>query len=243
MKFKKTLLTITAAAGMMTAGSIAASADTVTVKSGDTISSIAKENNSSVSVIEKANDLSNINMIYVGQKLEVGENGQVAQAQPQQQVQQPQQQVQQPQQQAQAPVQQAQPKQEPAQVEKNDNEQVQAQPQVKPQQQVQPKQTVQAQPKQQAQPQQVSQKPAATSNNSGNSSSEDAAKAAIANRESGGSYSASNGQFYGKYQLGKSMLNGDLSESNQEKTADNYVNDRYGSWSNALDHSDQYGWY
>lgn len=204
MKFKKTLLTITAAAGMMTAGSIAASADTVTVKSGDTISSIAKENNSSVSVIEKANDLSNINMIYVGQELEVGENGQVAQAQPQQQ----------PQQQAQAPVQQA-----------------------------QPKQTVQAQPKQQAQPQQVSQKPAATSNNSGNSSSEDAAKAAIANRESGGSYSASNGQFYGKYQLGKSMLNGDLSESNQEKTADNYVNDRYGSWSNALDHSDQYGWY
>lgn len=236
MKFKKTLLTITAAAGMMTAGSIAASADTVTVKSGDTISSIAKENNSSVSVIEKANDLSNINMIYVGQELEVGENGQVAQAQPKQQ-------VQQPQQQAQAPVQQAQPKQEPAQVEKNDNEQVQAQPQVKPQQQAQPKQTVQAQPKQQAQPQQVSQKPAATSNNSGNSSSEDAAKAAIANRESGGSYSASNGQYYGKYQLGKSMLNGDLSESNQEKTANNYVNDRYGSWSNALDHSDQYGWY
>ena len=239
MKFKKTLLTITAAAGMMTAGSIAASADTVTVKSGDTISSIAKENNSSVSVIEKANDLSNINMIYVGQKLEVGENGQVAQAQPQQQAQP----KQQPQQQARAPVQQAQPKQEPAQVEKNDNEQVQAQPQVKPQQPAQPKQTVQTQPKQQAQPQQVSQKPAATSNNSGNSSSEDAAKAAIANRESGGSYSASNGQYYGKYQLGKSMLNGDLSESNQEKTADNYVNDRYGSWSNALDHSDQYGWY
>lgn len=234
MKFKKTLLTITAAAGMMAAGSIAASADTVTVKSGDTISSIAKENNSSVSVIEKANDLSNINMIYVGQELEVGENGQVAQAQPKQQVQQPQQ--------AQAPVQQVQPKQESAQVEKNDNEQVHAQPQVK-QQQAQPKQTVQAQPKQQAQPQQVSQKPAATSNNSGNSSSEDAAKAAIANRESGGSYSASNGQYYGKYQLGKSMLNGDLSEANQEKTADNYVNDRYGSWSNALDHSDQYGWY
>lgn len=234
MKFKKTLLTITAAAGMMAAGSIAVSADTVTVKSGDTISSIAKENNSSVSVIEKANDLSNINMIYVGQELEVGENGQVAQAQPKQQVQQPQQ--------AQAPVQQVQPKQESAQVEKNDNEQVHAQPQVK-QQQAQPKQTVQAQPKQQAQPQQVSQKPAATSNNSGNSSSEDAAKAAIANRESGGSYSASNGQYYGKYQLGKSMLNGDLSEANQEKTADNYVNDRYGSWSNALDHSDQYGWY
>lgn len=236
MKFKKTLLTITAAAGMMAAGSIAASADTVTVKSGDTISSIAKENNSSVSVIEKANDLSNINMIYVGQKLEVGENGQVAQAQPKQQ-------VQQSQQQAQAPVQQVQPKQESAQVEKNDNEQVHVQPQVEQQQQAQPKQTVQAQPKQQAQPQQVSQKPATTSNNSGNSSSEDAAKAAIANRESGGSYSASNGQYYGKYQLGKSMLNGDLSEANQEKTADNYVNDRYGSWSNALDHSDQYGWY
>lgn len=234
MKFKKTLLTITAAAGMMTAGSLAANADTVTVKSGDTISSIAKENNISVSAIEKANDIANINMIYVGQQIEIGENGQVTQAQPQASV-------------AQAPAQPAQPqnqqKAQPAQPKAKAPVQQKAQPQ-QVQQKAQPQQTtqVQSQPKAQPAVQQSAPKQAAATSNSG-SSSEEAAKAAIANRESGGSYSATNGQYYGKYQLGKSMLNGDLSEANQEKTADNYVSDRYGSWSNALDHSDQYGWY
>lgn len=224
MKFKKTLLTVTAAVGMLTAGSLAANADTVTVKAGDTISSIAKENNVTVSSIEAANDLSNINMIYVGQEIEVSENGQVTSTQPQQQ----------------AAV--AQTPAKPAQ-----SNQAQPKAQAPVQQKVQPQQTSQGQVQpQQAQTkvvvQQAASQPATTSNNSG-SSSEAAAKAAIAGRESGGSYAASNGQYYGKYQLSKSMLNGDLSEANQEKTADNYVNSRYGSWSNALKHSDQYGWY
>lgn len=69
------------------------------------------------------------------------------------------------------------------------------------------------------------------------------AKDQLAQRESGGSYTARNGQFVGKYQLGAQMLNGDYSEANQERTADRYVEDRYGSWENALKHSNQTGWY
>lgn len=69
------------------------------------------------------------------------------------------------------------------------------------------------------------------------------AKDQLAQRESGGSYSARNGQFVGKYQLGAQMLNGDYSEANQEKVADQYVDERYGSWENALKHSNQTGWY
>lgn len=69
-----------------------------------------------------------------------------------------------------------------------------------------------------------------TSNASGG---EAAAKAWIAQRESGGSYSATNGQYIGKYQLTSSYLNGDYSAANQEKVADQYVTSRYGSWSAA----------
>ena len=66
------------------------------------------------------------------------------------------------------------------------------------------------------------------------SSSEAAAKEEIAQRESSGSYTAQNGQYYGRYQLSSSYLNGDFSPANQEKVADNYVASRYGSWTAAL---------
>lgn len=56
-------------------------------------------------------------------------------------------------------------------------------------------------------------------------------KEVIAQRESSGSYTAQNGQYYGRYQLSLSYLNGDLSPENQEKVADAYVSGRYGSWS------------
>ena len=63
-------------------------------------------------------------------------------------------------------------------------------------------------------------------------SAEDAvAKEWIAQKESSGSYTAQNGQYYGRYQLSLSYLNGDLSEANQEKVANQYVVNRYGSWS------------
>ena len=82
-----------------------------------------------------------------------------------------------------------------------------------------------------------------TSYTSSASGSEAAAKAAIAQRESGGSYSARNGQYIGKYQLTNSYLHGDYSAANQERVADQYVSSRYGSWSKALAHSNSYGWY
>lgn len=65
------------------------------------------------------------------------------------------------------------------------------------------------------------------------SGSDAAAKAWIAARESGGNYSAQNGQYVGKYQLSASYLNGDYSAANQERVADQYVASRYGSWTAA----------
>ncbi|MFV8210790.1 LysM peptidoglycan-binding domain-containing protein [Streptococcus pluranimalium] len=75
------------------------------------------------------------------------------------------------------------------------------------------------------------------------SAADQAAKEEIAQRESSGSYTAQNGQYYGRYQLTISYLNGDLSPENQERVADAYVNDRYGSWSAALAFWNANGWY
>lgn len=79
--------------------------------------------------------------------------------------------------------------------------------------------------------------------NSSVSESEQAAKEWIAQRESHGSYSARNGQYVGKYQLSADKLNGDLTPANQERTADNYVKQRYGSWVQAKQAWLQNGWY
>ena len=83
----------------------------------------------------------------------------------------------------------------------------------------------------------------ASTSTSTTSSSDSSAKAWIANKESGGSYSASNGNYYGKYQLSKSYLNGDYSAANQEKVANNYVTSRYGSWAAAKTFWQANGWY
>ncbi|WP_268913403.1 aggregation promoting factor surface protein [Lentilactobacillus sp. SPB1-3] len=69
------------------------------------------------------------------------------------------------------------------------------------------------------------------------------AKEWIAYRESRGSYRARNGQYIGRYQLSSSYLHGDYSKANQEKTADRYVSNRYGSWVNAKRHWLSHGWY
>ena len=84
---------------------------------------------------------------------------------------------------------------------------------------------------------------ATTSYTSNASGSEAAAKAWIAGRESGGSYSARNGQYIGKYQLSASYLGGDYSAANQERVADNYVKSRYGSWTGAQKFWQTNGWY
>lgn len=69
------------------------------------------------------------------------------------------------------------------------------------------------------------------------------AKEWIAQKESGGSYSATNGRYIGRYQLDSAYLNGDYSAANQEQVADNYVAERYGSWEAAQAFWVANGWY
>lgn len=88
--------------------------------------------------------------------------------------------------------------------------------------------------------------PAAESNTAAASTvsgSEAEAKEWIAQKESGGSYTATNGHYIGRYQLTDSYLNGDYSAENQERVADAYVAGRYGSWTAAKNFWLNNGWY
>ena len=153
---------------------VLASAESYTVKSGDTLSAIAKEKNTTVDAIAKKNKISNVNLITVGQVLEI----------------------------------------EDEKATTNTTEQA------------------------------TTSKAATTVSASDGLSAEDAAaKEWIAQKESSGSYTAQNGQYYGRYQLSLSYLNGDLSEANQEKVANQYVVNRYGSWSAAKNFWLANGWY
>jgi len=100
-----------------------------------------------------------------------------------------------------------------------------------------PAPVVQAQPAVQAAP--VQQAPVAAQITTTTSSS----KEWIAQKESGGSYSARNGQLIGRYQLSASYLNGDYSAANQDRVADQYVTSRYGSWDAAKSFWLSNGWY
>ena len=75
------------------------------------------------------------------------------------------------------------------------------------------------------------------------SGSEAEAKEWIAQKESGGIYTATNGRYIGRYQLTDSYLNGDYSAENQERVADAYVAGRYGSWTAAKNFWLNNGWY
>ena len=132
---------------------VLASAASYTVKSGDTLSAIAKEKNTTVDAIAKKNKISNVNLITVGQVLEIEETSST-------------------------------------------------------------KQTTE-----QATTSKVDTTQATTTGSASNGlSAEDAAaKEWIAQKESSGSYTAQNGQYYGRYQLTITYLNGDLSPENQEK--------------------------
>ena len=88
--------------------------------------------------------------------------------------------------------------------------------------------------------------PAAESNTVATSTvsgSEAEAKEWIAQKESGGNYTATNGRYIGRYQLTDSYLNGDYSAENQERVADAYVAGRYGSWTAAKNFWLNNGWY
>ena len=158
---------------------IVANADSYTVKSGDTLSAIAKEKNTTVDAIAKKNKISNVNLISVGQVLEI-EDANTTQKTTEQ-----------------------------ATTSKTD----------------------------------ATQATTTVSASDGLSAEDAAAKEWIAQKESSGSYTAQNGQYYGRYQLSLSYLNGDLSPENQEKVANQYVVNRYESCSASENFWLVNGWY
>lgn len=169
----------------------AANADEIyTVKSGDTLSGIEYSLNkdTNYSKLAKANKISNVNLIYVGQKLLIKSDGEIKAA---------------------------------------TKSEVKSTPTVK-----NISSTTSSSSAANSSASTSTQSSASTTTSS-TSSSEAAAKAWIANKESGGSYTATNGQYIGKYQLSSSYLSGDYSAANQEKVANLYVASRYGSWSAA----------
>lgn len=95
------------------------------------------------------------------------------------------------------------------------------------------------QPTAQPAPQPAEAKPATTNL----STSEAEAKEIIAQRESSGSYTAVNGQYYGRYQLNPTLVHHGASPAEQEAAADKYVAGRYGSWTAALEFWNNNGWY
>lgn len=232
MNLNKVLLSAATVVGFTAATAAAANADTVTVNAGDTLSHIALRNNTTVEALQQLNNLENINLIFPGQKIEVGGQAQtveqtpVVAAQPAQTAQ-----ADQTQQVAQAQAKAAVEAQQAAQAQAVAAAQAQAQ---------QAAQAAAVQQAAQGQSYTVTQQP--TTSTAGNGD-ETAAREWIAGKESGGSYTVTNGQYIGKYQLSASYLNGDYSAENQERVANNYVSSRYGSWTNAKQHWLQNGWY
>lgn len=110
---------------------------------------------------------------------------------------------------------------------------------------------VQAEPVQQETTQEVAQAPVqetvqatpAVETTEAVATTSNSAKEWIAQRESSGSYTATNGRYIGRYQLDSSYLNGDYSAANQERVADAYVSSRYGSWEAAQSFWLANGWY
>lgn len=74
-------------------------------------------------------------------------------------------------------------------------------------------------------------------------SSEQEAKEWIIQRESNGNPQARNGQYYGLFQLGDHLIEDGASVQEQHAVANNYVNERYGSWVGAKQAWQQKGWY
>ena len=204
---KKVLVSAAALTGTIAGATVVANADTVTVKAGDTVSELAQKYNTTVNTIQQLNNLSNPNLIFVGQQLKVNNdnNGQAV-------------------------------------AQQNTNNNAQAAQQATSQ-----NTQAQASTQQAAQQQSASQNTQAQASNNNYSSSvsgnDAAAKAWIAQHESSNNYNARNGQYIGKYQLSASYLNGDYSAANQERVADQYVAQRYGSWTNAQLFWEENGWY
>ncbi|MCI6053093.1 MAG: LysM peptidoglycan-binding domain-containing protein [Limosilactobacillus mucosae] len=268
MKISKKAVKISAAvAGAVALGTvgtaITANADTVyTVQSGDTLSGISAKlghNLDFVDQLASKNNIANKNLIYVGQKLVISDDGEVSSATSEQAATLPSATAENT---ATAQDSTAQSADSAAQSTAADTSAEQAASDAAAAQAASDAAASQAAASQaaaaqaQAAQQQSAQVQATTysantySTNTTTttytstvSGDEAAAKAWIANKESGGSYTAQNGQYYGKYQLSSSYLNGDYSAENQEKVADSYVTNRYGSWTAAQQFWQTHGWY
>lgn len=215
MNIKKVLVSTLGTAAVLGAGLFAsttsANADVrVTVKSGDTVAKIANQYNSSVSAIETANNLKNVNLIYVGESLSVPNSTTAASTTA-----------------ATTATTQSQST-TPAQSTTTTNNSAN---------------TATNYSGTSSNTTATTGTTSSAASTTSTSSSSSSAKAWIANKESGGSYTASNGNYYGKYQLTKSLLNGDYSAANQEKVANSYVSSRYGSWAAAKSFWQANGWY
>ena len=192
-------------------------AETYTVKPGDTLSDIASVFNTTVDELASVNQIENKNLIKIGQVLKTSQAMTAATEQVVSTM--------------------ATPAEETTSVETPAPQATEAPVTVA----VTTPATTQA-PAQTPAPAQPA--PVTTGGYTSNLSAEEAAaKEEIARRESGGSYTAQNGQYYGRYQLTITYLNGDLSPENQERVADADVYGRYGSWVAALAHSNAKGWY
>ena len=72
-KFQWTVTSLLSAASLFISGIATVNAETYEVKSGDTLSKIVLENNTSVENIIASNNLTNEDLIYAGQIIELGE--------------------------------------------------------------------------------------------------------------------------------------------------------------------------
>ena len=264
MKVKKILLSSLATTGAIALGATTAKAATVTVKAGDTVSEIAVTHRTTVKAIQKVNHLKNVNLIYVGDKLTVNNHhpkkatvhavvpmGATVTAPTKAQTTTT---AAAPQSAAtrQSSTSQASASSQTSAASQSSTSQASASSQTSAASQSSTSQASassqtsaasQASTSTASQAKSETTTAATTTSTASTSTSEAAAKDWIAAHESGGSYTATNGRYYGKYQLTKSLLNGDLSPANQEAVANAYVLGRYGSWTAAKTFWLANGWY
>nr|WP_317315582.1 LysM domain-containing protein [Limosilactobacillus mucosae] len=245
MKISKKAVKISAAvAGAVALGTvgtaITANADTVyTVQSGDTLSGISAKlghNLDFVDQLASKNNIANKNLIYVGQKLVITDDGEVSSATSEQAATLPSATAENTATAQDSTAQSADSAAQSTVADTSAEQAAAAQAQAAQQQSAQVQATTYS-------ANTYSTNTTTTTYTSTVSGDEAAAKAWIANKESGGSYTAQNGQYYGKYQLSSSYLHGDYSAENQEKVADSYVANRYGSWTAAQQFWQTHGWY